>query len=402
MDNVANARPTNRWAVLIGSVFVLLCTGSIYAFSVFAGPLAATNHWTVPQVMIAFTINAAIGPVPTIVGGILTDHGRAKLSIALGGILFAVGFLLTGTATSLWQLYFYYGILAGFGQGFAYSGCLSNTMRFFPDRKGLAAGLITGGMGAATVIAAPIANWLISAYSVKTAFVTMRIVYLIVVLIALFFIKVAPKAASSSQGANESKEVNWIGMLKSRNFYLILLLFGIGAFSGLMIASNASLIGQNMFKLTAGIAATYVSIYSLCNFLGRIIWGTVSDRLGRTNTLMIIYIVIALSMFVLVTVHSVTGFVIGIIGLGICFGGTMGVFPSLVMENFGPKNQGVNFGIVFLGYSISAYFAPKLAADIAGSHGGNFTIAFYIAIVLALIGLVINILFKVLNKKANN
>ena len=174
MDNVANARPTNRWAVLIGSVFVLLCTGSIYAFSVFAGPLAATNHWTVPQVMIAFTINAAIGPVPTIVGGILTDHGRAKLSIALGGILFAVGFLLTGTATSLWQLYFYYGILAGFGQGFAYSGCLSNTMRFFPDRKGLAAGLITGGMGAATVIAAPIANWLISAYSVKTAFVTME------------------------------------------------------------------------------------------------------------------------------------------------------------------------------------------------------------------------------------
>lgn len=401
MTTAEHITHSNRWAVLLGSVAVLLCTGSIYAFSVFAGPLAASHHWTVPEVMIAFTINAAIGPVPTILGGFLTDHGHAKLSIVLGGIMFALGFTLTGTATSLWQLYLYYGILGGFGQGFAYSGCLSNTMRFFPDKKGLASGLITGGMGAATVIAAPIANHLIAAYSVQTAFITMGIAYLIVVCVGCLFIKVAPKPDPTDQTA-ESREVNWLGMLKTRNFYLIVLLFGIGAFSGLMIASNASLIGQNMFKLTATIAATYVSIYSLCNFLGRIIWGTVSDRLGRTNTLTIVYVVIALSLLVLATVHTTIGFVVGIVGLGICFGGTMGVFPSLVMENYGAKNQGVNYGIVFLGYSVAAYFAPKIAADIAGSHNGNFTIAFYIAIVLAVIGIGINFCYKFVNHQHQN
>lgn len=394
--DVVGTTHTNRWAVLVGSVFVLLCTGSIYAFSVFAGPLASTNHWSVSAVMIAFTINAAIGPIPTIVGGIMTDHGHAKLSIVLGGVLFALGFLLTGTATTLWQLYLYYGIIGGFGQGFAYSGCLSNTMRFFQDKKGLASGLITGGMGAATVIAAPIANYLIAAHSVKFAFIAMGIVYLIVVCVASLFIKVAPKP-EVTESAPATKEVNWLGMLKTRNFYLILLLFGIGAFSGLMIASNASLIGQNMFKLTATVAATYVSIYSLCNFLGRIIWGTVSDKLGRVNTLMIVYVVIALSLFVLATVHSVIGFVVGIVGLGICFGGTMGVFPSLVMENYGAKNQGVNYGIIFLGYSTAAYFAPSIASNIAASHNGNFAIAFYIAIVLAVIGLAINIFYKIVN-----
>lgn len=156
----------------------------------------------------------------------MTDHGHAKLSIVLGGVLFALGFLLTGTATTLWQLYLYYGIIGGFGQGFAYSGCLSNTMRFFQDKKGLASGLITGGMGAATVIAAPIANYLIAAHSVKFAFIAMGIVYLIVVCVASLFIKVAPKP-EVTESAPATKEVNWLGMLKTRNFYLILLLFGI-------------------------------------------------------------------------------------------------------------------------------------------------------------------------------
>lgn len=78
----------NRWGVLIGSVGVLLCTGAVYAFSVFAGPLSAAHGWTIPQVMMAFTINAAIGPIPTILGGILTDKGKAKWAILIGGILF--------------------------------------------------------------------------------------------------------------------------------------------------------------------------------------------------------------------------------------------------------------------------------------------------------------------------
>lgn len=74
----------NRWGVLIGSVGVLLCTGAVYAFSVFAGPLSAAHGWTIPQVMMAFTINAAIGPIPTILGGILTDKGKAKWAILIG------------------------------------------------------------------------------------------------------------------------------------------------------------------------------------------------------------------------------------------------------------------------------------------------------------------------------
>lgn len=125
----------NRWAVLTASTAVLLCTGAIYAFSVFAGPLSALKGWSMAQIMLAFTINSAISPIPMILGGFFTDKGLAKWSIAIGGVMFALGFFLSGVANSPTQLYLTYGVLSGLGQGLAYSGCLSNTIKLFPDKK---------------------------------------------------------------------------------------------------------------------------------------------------------------------------------------------------------------------------------------------------------------------------
>lgn len=398
----------NRWAVLVSSMGILMCTGAIYAFSIFAGPLSAETGWTMENVMVAFAINAAVGPIPMILGGFLTDKGWSKWSIMAGGILFGSGFALAGTATSLGQLYFYYGILGGIGQGFAYSGCLNNTMRLFPDKRGLASGLITAGMGGAAIIAAPIANNLIQSMGVSQAFIYMGIAYVAISFICSLFIKAAPKdyvpasMASVKTGsvppAIENK--NWKEMLQSVNFYLILFMLAMGAFSGLMIASNASPIGQSMFGLTAAVAAGYVSLYSLSNTLGRVIWGAVSDKIGRSNTINVMYSVIVITFFILIFVRSTVGFTIGIIVLGLCFGGVMGVFPSLVMENFGPKFQGVNYGIVFIGYSVSAYFAPKIAAGMAASANGDFTKAFYVAISVALGGLALNIFYMFRKRKS--
>jgi OFA family oxalate/formate antiporter-like MFS transporter len=388
-----------RWQVLYASTTVLLCTGAIYAFSVFASPLSQARGWSMSEIMLAFTINAAIGPIPNILGGYFTDKGWAKWTIFAGGLLFAFGFILTGLSTSTTMLYISYGVIAGLGQGFAYSGCLSNTIRLFPDKRGLASGLITAGMGGAAIIAAPVANMLIQELDVLYAFQIMGGVYLVIVIIASFFIRNAPAnyapegwTPPSSKGSNITNK-NWQQMLKTKEFYFIIAMLSIGSFSGLMIASNASVIGQGMFSLTAQTAALYVSFYSLSNCLGRVIWGSVSDKIGRTKTLLIIYSVIALSLLSLATISSVIGFTIGIIGLGLCFGGVMGVFPSIVMENYGPVNQGVNYGIVFAGYSIAAFYAPRVAASIATANNGDFTNAFYVAIVLAAVGLVLDIIY---------
>ena len=395
-----------RWSVLYASMAILLCAGSLYSFSVFAKPLSISKGWSIPDVMLAFTINAAIAPVPTILGGFITDKGKANISIILGGILFATGFILTGFASSKEMLYFSYGVLSGVGQSFAYSGCLSNALRFFPDKRGLAAGLITGSMGGASVIAAPIANSLITNYGVHNAFIYLGTGYLIIIVIALFFIKVAPAnyqpegwVAPVVEIKQEVVNKNWKQMLMSLSFYFIIAMFAIGAFSGLMVAANASVISQSMFGLTASVAATFVSIYALSNCFGRIFWGIVSDKIGHEKTLMAIYTVITISLLTLVNIRTTLGLTVGLVLLGLCFGGIMGVFAPLVMKTFGPVNQGVNYGIVFIGFSTAAFFAPKYAAGIAARHNGDFTDAFYVAIAIVIVGLVISILYSIFSKR---
>lgn len=388
----------NRWQILFASTAVLLCTGAVYAFSVFAGPLSAAKGWTMSEIMLAFTINAAIGPVPMILGGFLTDRGWAKWSIAVGGLLFGLGFFLTGFVTSPLMLYVSYGLIGGFGQGLAYSGCLSNTIKLFPDKKGLASGIITAGMGGAAIIAAPVGNYFIENKDVFYAFRVLGLIYVGIVVVASFFIKAAPAnyipqgwtPPAGQTGGGASLNKGWQQMLRTPHFYLIFFMLCAGAFSGLMIASNASVIGQQMFGLTPATAAFYVSLYSLSNCLGRVLWGTVSDQLGRNKTLNIILGVVIAAFVIMLVLPSQIGFAIGIVALGLCFGGIMGVFPPLVMENYGPANQGVNYGIVFTGYSTAAFFAPKIAVSMAASDNGSFAKAFYVAITVAVIGLVLN------------
>lgn len=395
----------NRWQVIAASTAILLCTGAVYAFSVFAGPLSGQTGWSMSDIMMAFTINSAIGPIPMILGGYLVDKGYVKWTIAIGALLFATGFFLTGFVTSPAMLYLTYGLMAGLGQGFAYSGALSNTLRLFPDKRGLASGILTGGMGFAAVIASPIASTLIQSHDAKFAFRVIGLVYIVIALVASYFIKPAP-AGYKPEGWNPPAQTikgavnkTWTDMLKTPTFYVIISMFFIGAFSGLMIASQASPIGQSMFGLSAGTAALYVSLYSIANSSGRFIWGTVSDKIGRSKTVMVIYAVVATALLVLTLVPGQFGFAAGIIGLGICFGGVMGVFPSIVMENYGSTNQGVNYGIVFTGYSLAAFFAPKVAVQMAAANKGNYSNAFYVAIVLALVGLALNALYMKITKK---
>ena len=394
----------NRWRILVASTAILLCTGAVYSFSVFAGPLSSSTGWSMSDIMLAFAINSAIGPIPMILGGYLVDKGYVKWTISLGALLFASGFYLTGYANSPAMLYLTYGLMAGLGQGFAYSGALSNSLRLFPDKRGLASGILTGGMGFAAVIASPVASNLIQQQDAFFAFRTIGLVYIVVIICAIFFIKAAPsgyqpagwKAPVQTKQGPTNK--NWKQMLQSPLFYIIISMFFVGAFSGLMIASQASPIGQSMFGLSAGTAALYVSLYSIANSSGRFIWGSLSDKIGRSKTLLIIYSVIVLALFSLTIVPGQLGFTLGIIGLGICFGGVMGVFPSIVMENYGPANQGVNYGIVFTGYSLAAFFAPKVAVQMAMANNGNYSVALYVAIALAFIGLMLTIFY--MKKKA--
>lgn len=386
----------NRWLVVVAAMAIMVCTGAMYAFSVFRDALVSQQGIPLPEVMTAYSVNMGLSPIPMILGGYLVDRRLARWLVIVGGALFGLGWVLSAFATSGTMLIVTYGLMSGLGQGLLYSAALNNTLKFFPDRRGTAAGLITAANGGATIILAPVAASL-SRTSVANMFLTLGIVFCVVIAIASLFIRVAPPdyrpagwTPPATSGGGGVTNFTWTQMLRTPAFWLIFGIFVCGAFSGLMITANASPIGQKMFGLTAATAALFVSIYSASNMLGRFVFGAVSDRVGQVRTLLVVFTVVALSLVVLVTFKgagNTVAFAIGLIGLGLTFGGVMGVMPALVMGHFGPKYQGINYGIAFSAYSVAALYAPPMAAGIGAANNGDYSQAFVIAIIAAAIGL---------------
>ncbi|MGX7245885.1 L-lactate MFS transporter [Enterococcus quebecensis] len=386
----------NRWAILFASVGIIFCQGGIYAFSVFATPIAKAHGWDVADVMIAFTIAISISPIPMVIGGRISDKGKSKELILFSSMLLAAAFILTGFVTTKWMLYLTYGVLGGFGLNLGYIACINNAIRFFPDKKGLCSGLVITGIGLGTTVFAPLSAWMIERFDIKMTFVVLGIVYAGISLVCSLIIQNAPIEEESEQLENSSTEKNytWRQMIKHPLFYIIVLMYAAGGFSGLMISSNAADIGQNMFELTPIVAATFVSVYALSNCLGRVIWGGLSDKINRTNTMMLIFACISLSLLAFIFLHSVVGFAVGMIGLGLCEGGVAAVMPPITIESFGNKNQGVNYSFVFAGYSIASMVAPRLSAMIGENNNGNFTQAFIIGLALAIAGIIFTFIYK--------
>ena len=393
----------NRWVVLFASVGIIICQGGIYAFSVFSSPLAAANGWSVPDVALAFTIAVGISPIPIIIGGRISDKGKSRELILFSSLLLAASFALAGLSTQLWQLYLTYGLLGGFGLNLGYIACVNNSQRFFPDKRGLCSGIVITGIGAGTMIFAPLGSWLIEHFGVRTTFIQLGVIFLVISLICSALIRNAPiestkeTVTEANDSALEAEDFDWKGMIKTLRFYLVALLYATGCFSGLVISSNAADIGQNMFGLTPMVAATFVSVYAVCNCFGRVLWGALSDKLTRINTFLLLFIFIAASLLSMIFIKATVGFGIGLIGLGLCEGGVAAMMSPLTIENFGSRNQGVNYGFVFLGFSIAAFIAPRLTAFAGEKNSGDFTSAFIIGVIVAVIGFILTFALKQIN-----
>ena len=166
--------------------------------------------------------------------------------------------------------------------------------------------------------------------------------------------------------------------------------YAIGTVSGLMIIAHASHSARNR-QLTPRTAAMAVSALAIANTSGRIFWGWVSDRIGRFNTVVLMFVLGGGVMLVLPNVSGLAAFVMALVVIGLCFGGFMGIFPSITADAFGPKNLGMNYGIMFTAFGFAAFVGPRLAATVKELHQGDYTYAFLIAAALSLIGIVLTL-----------
>ncbi|WP_348623889.1 OFA family MFS transporter [Paenibacillus peoriae] len=403
-----------RWIILIASCFINLCIGSIYAWSVFSAPMAeylssVTGLSLTPgNLAIAFTITNSVGPITMISGGWINDRFGPKKVIFVGGLLFGGGMILSGFATSVGYLVLAYGIVLGLGTGMVYGCTISNSIKFFPDKRGLVGGITTAAYGISSVIIPPIANSLISRSGVTSAFIIIGIAFLIIVCAASFFIEKCPSdfvpagwtPKTVNVGRSIQNDKDWKGMLSSPLFYIMILLLMCGAFAGLMCTSQASPIAQKMIGMSAAAATTVVSVLALFNTGGRIVAGYISDKIGRINTLAFssVFSVIGLTLLYFSGEGSVLTFYIGISVIGLCFGALMGVFPGFTADQFGVRNNSVNYGIMFIGFATAGYFGPSIMSHIY-STDSSYQRAFVIAAVLGITGLVLTFVYKFTTRK---
>lgn len=400
-QDVVKGLTQKRWLILVVSCLINLFIGSMYAWSSLSAPLAA--ELGVDNLSIVFSVTNGIAFVMMIIGGILNDKYGPRWIVFTGGLLYGIGMLISGQAHSVNHVILGYGIILGLGSSMIYGCTINNTIKFFPDKRGMAGGMATAFYGISSVIFAPLSDIITNAIGVRNTFRILGIAVLLVVCIGSLVLQKCPKGflpegyippAKRRERTTEDKKPT--EMLQMSVFYVMLAMFACGTTFGMMIISNAKGIAVNMVGASSMVATLFVSVICLFNTAGRLIAGTLSDKLGRINTLTFAMLMALGGLVVLVVASNTASmlcFSIGVIMVGICFGTFMGVFPGFCTDRFGAKHNAVNYGFMWIGVCIAGIVGPTSLVKIYGATG-SYSIAFGIAIGLGIIGILLSIVYR--------
>ena len=406
MDNPANIgggdkRVMNRGLVVVGAILIQLCLGAIYAWSVFTKPLsAAPYNFTAGQTQWVFSAGLATFAVVMVLAGRLQAKTGPRPIAGLGGIVLGIGYILGGLFGSTFPIQFVcIGLIGGAGIGLAYVVPIAVGVKWFPDKKGAITGLAVAGFGFGATLWVKLAGgfksilWLLPCDfpgllsttsimglpGVQSVFVIYGIVFLVCVLLgSLVMINppagykpagwTPPAAAAAGSGAVDLSSGE---MLATPQFYLIWLTFMAGAMAGLMVIGCIQLFGVDALqasgavadpKAAAAIAGTAMALLAILNGLGRIIWGIVSDKVGRKPAIILMCVLQGVMMLAFYKVGGTqAGLILGACIIGFNFGGNFALFPAATADFFGNKNVGLNYGWVFLSYGVGGIVGPLIA-----------------------------------------
>ena len=389
----------NRWLVVVGGVLMNLALGVIYAWSVFVAPFDADFGWSRTQVSVVFTIAILSVGSWFVVAGFLQDRYGPRRVAAAGGILYALGFVLASQTESLIWLYITFGAIAGAGNGFGYAIPIPVVSKWFPDRRGLAIGLVVGGYGAGSGVYGPVAReYLIPAYGWQGTMQISGAVFLVMTLAAAWLLRNPPEgyqppsAAPAPAAGSAPAPAAAVGrdyatgeMVRTPTFYLLWIAYCLGSAAGLMVISQLVPVGE-----AAGLGAAAglgLTIGAIGNTGGRVLSGWMSDTFGRLNTLRIMVLLSALALPVFyLFAGQVVLFYLLLAVIYYCYGTLLSVFASTCADFYGTRHMGVNYGLLFSAWGVAGIVGPVIAGRVFDTTG-EYQLAFYIAAGLAVVAL---------------
>jgi MFS transporter, OFA family, oxalate/formate antiporter len=412
----------NRWVIAIAGTVVMVTIGCLYSWGLFTQPLLVAYGWDLRTTTWAYAIaNFSLAAVGAVVGGFWQDRAGPRRVAMVGVALWGLGNVLAGLGTSRvgapW-LYATYGIMGGIGAGMAYITPVAMVTKWFPDRKGLAGGLVAAGFGLGAFVynlwvprlagfhaAALHAGGFLAARAAATAagthfdlqhlaatqsftaadaaavmqvFMASGVVFLLVGLAAASLFRNPPpgyRVASPRVLAGRSPVESYSPsqIVATPQFYLLWLQLFVNVIGGITIISNAVFILTDLTRVSAAAIAPLFGLVSIFNALGRLFWGAVSDRIGCNKTFAAMFAIQAVTLFLLSDVHDLTLALIATSVVLFCCGGGFGTMPSFNASCFGTKYMGLNYALILTAWGFAALVGPILVArakDMTGSFSG--------------------------------
>jgi OFA family oxalate/formate antiporter-like MFS transporter len=382
----------SRWWRLIGGLLMTLALGTLYAWSVFVAPLENEFGWKRAQTSTVFTFAVVVFAASLLLAGKLQDRFGPFWISATGSILITLSFFLFTYTSSLYYLYFVYGVLGGIGNGFGYGTVVPVMAKWFPDRTGLAIGLALAGYGGGSAIFGTFANLvLFPHFGWRASCMILSGIFLVMTMTGAFLMK-NPPAIRHSPDPTSAYRVPVIRhqftpneIVRTPAFYLLWLGFGLGSTAGLMVISQLIPFARNQGISSAAIATMGLVVGAFGNVSGRILAGWLSDLLGRLNTLRVVLFISTVAMPALYWAGAnITGLYVLIFIVYFCYGTQASVNPATIADFYGTRHAGTNYGLLFTAWGFSGILGPTIGGVLFDRYR-NYGAAFYTAAVLAFI-----------------
>ncbi len=360
--------------------------GSVYAWSVFRKPLNARFHWSIEQITLTFTLCILVVGFAAFLGGLWLKRSGPRAVAVTGTLLYGLGgALASGAGHGLWWLYGSYGLVGGIGLGFAYIVPVAVLVKWFPDRRGFITGLAVAGFGAGALVTAPVATRLIAAVGVTSTFLYLGIAYAVLGVLASLAM-VLPAAdwvpegwAPSAEVKKQRSGVDYTlgGALRTWQWWALWAILFINTCAGISLISQEAPVFQELAGVTAAVAAGMVGIVSIGNAVGRVLWASISDGVGRRIAFLLMFLCQAALFWFLPDLHAVGAVTTVAFLLLVCYGGGFGTMPAFAADYFGPSNVGSIYGLMLTAWGAASAFGPLLVAH-ARQSSGSFTSGFHL------------------------
>ena len=382
----------NRWFQLVASVIAMIMIANLqYAWTLFVGPMQKQTGWALSDIQAAFAMFILFQTWVQPLDGWLVDRLGPRWFITAAGLLCGVGWAGMGYASSLPMLYTAY-CAAGMGAAFVYSCSIGSALKWFKERRGLAAGIMAAGFGGGTALFIPFIQSMIASRGYQATFVATGVFQGLVILLVAQFLRhppaqaVAPVPASASGSPQIGKrQFTTLEMLRTPQFYMMYLSFVLMATGGLLVTANAGPIAKS-WGFSAGVLTLAATLSPLANGGARVFWGWASDRLGRETTMILTFVLQAICLASVVTLGQVSGawFAATLVAVYFTWGQVYSLFPSTSADYFGTRYATSNYAVLYTAKGVASIIGGWFGA-LLYEQSGSWVTGFYGSALMALI-----------------